>query len=230
MRRAAVLLLLLASAPAARAGEGVYITLDGGYSFWSGKDSMKQKLTTQVGATNASLLVDNELPDGGLFGLHLGFNIAGHAAIEGSFALHPWNVLGSDRGGIGMFGLAGRWFPLQGLVKPNRQFDFSLLAGVDYFLMGSNGVIPAGQSEPAPNTGRGIDGIAAEFGATFELYPAKWISLGITPRAYMLAPQRFFTDYNKRDTGGQIALSNDVGGSLFSLTLSVSFHFEPLPD
>ena len=230
MRRAAVLLLLLAFAPAARAGEGVYITIDGGYAFWQGKDAMKTKLTPQVGAANASTLVDNQLPDGGLFAMHLGYNIAGHVAFEGSFAIHPWEVLENDRGAVGFVGLAARWYPLQGLIKPNRQFDFSLLTGVDHFLMGANGVIPAGQSDPLPNSGRGLDGMAFEFGATVELYLARWVSVGLTPRLYELAPQRYFTDYNNRDTGGQTALDNNIGGGLFSLTLSLTFHFEPQPD
>jgi len=230
MRRAAVLLLLLALAPAARAGEGVYITLDGGYSFWNGLSTVQQRLTPQVGVNNAALLVQNELPDGGLFAMHLGYNIAGHIGIEGSFAIRGWNVLSEDRGGMGLVGLATRWFPLQGLVKPSRQFDFSLLGGIDYFLMGSNGVIPAGQTDPTPNTGRGLDGMAFEFGATFELYPARWVSLGITPRIYELQPQRYFVDYNHRDTGGQTALDGNIGGSIISITLSVTFHFEPLPD
>ncbi len=231
MRRAALaLLMLLAAAPAARAGEGVYITIDGGYVFWQGKSTMKTRLTPQVGSQNASYLVDNQLPDGGLFGLRLGYNIAGHVAIEGNFDIHPWSVLSNDRGGIGLMGLGARWFPLQGLVKPNRQFDVSLLAGMDYFLMGANGIIPAGQSDPLPNSGRGLDGMAFEFGATFELYPAKWVSIGITPRLYELDPQRFFVDYNHRDNGGQTGPDGNVGGGLFSLTLSVTFHFEPQPD
>ena len=229
MRRAAFLLLLLAAAPAARAGEGVYITLDGGYSLWN-KDTLKQNLARQVGTENAGLLTDSQMPDGGMFALHLGYNIAGHVAFEGGIAIHPWAVLNSDRGGIGLVGLATRWFPLQSLLRPSRQGDFSLLVGVDYFLHGGNGVIPSGASEPAANTGRGLDGMAFEFGGTFELYPAKWVSLGVTPRLYAFHPLRYFTDFNKRDAGGQLPLQGNVGGSIFSITLSISFHFEPLPD
>jgi len=230
MRRAAVLLMLLAAASAARAGEGVYLTLDGGYALWNAKDTMRARLTTQVGADNASLLVDHQLPNSGVFGLHLGYNIGGYVGIEGGVTVVPWSVLNNDRGGIGFTGLAARWFPLQGLVKPNRMFDFSLFGGMDYFLMGANGVIPAGQTDPAPNTGRGLDGMAFEFGATVELYPARWISLGITPRYYALHALRYFTDYNNRDTGGQIGLDGNIGGGLMSLTLSVTFHFEPQQD
>jgi hypothetical protein len=239
MRRAVVLLLLLATATAARAGEGVYITIDGGYTVWN-KDTFKTNLSKQVGTFNAGLLADSQMPDGGIFALHLGYNIAGHVAFEGSFAIHPWSVLGNDRGGVGFAGIGTRWFPLQGLLKPNRQADFSLLVGVDYFLHGGNGVAcsadptkcasTAAGTDMQPNTGRGFDGMAFEFGGTFELYPAKWVSLGLTPRLYSLHPLRFFTDFNHRDTGGQIPITGSIGGSLFSVTLSVTFHFEPLPD
>jgi hypothetical protein len=238
MRRAAVLLFLLAAAaPAARAGEGVYITLDGGYSVWN-KDSFKTNLARQVGQANANLLVDNQMPDGALFGLHLGYNVGGHFAFEGGIALHPWSPLGNDRGAIGALGIATRWFPLQGLVKPNRQVDFSLLAGANYFLHGGNGVFcnattcpgSTNSNDMQPNTGRGFDGMAWEFGGTVEVYPAKWVSLGLTPRWYLLKPLRYFTDFNNRDTGGQIPIQGSIGGSLMSVTLSVTFHFEPQPE
>ena len=239
MRRAVVLLLLLAAAPAARAGEGVYITLDGGYAVWN-KDTLKKNLNTQVGPTNAALLVDSQMPDGGVFALRLGYNLGGHVAFEGSFAIHPWSVLGNDRGFVGFIGMGTRWFPLQGFVKPNRQVDFSLLAGIDYFLHGGNGVpcsndltqcpVGASATDQTPNTGRGFDGMAFELGGTFELYPAKWVSLGVTPRWYNLHPLRYFTDFNKRDAGGQLPLQGNVGGSMVSITLSITFHFEPLPD
>ena len=223
MRRATLLILLLAAAPAARAGEGVYITLDGGYASFS-KDSLKKNLAGQVGQQNAVLLADDQMPDGLLLGMHLGYNIAGHVAFEGSFALHPWDTLSDTRGAIGIAGFATRWFPLQGFLRPNRQFDISLLTGIDYALLGSGGVTGI------PQSGRGFDGMAFEFGGTLELYPAKWVSLGITPRLYELDPLRYFTDFNKRDKGGQLPLSGNVGGSMFSISASVTFHFEAQPD
>jgi hypothetical protein len=228
MRRALVLMVLLA-ATGARAGEGVYITIDGGYSIWN-KDTLKTNLTKQVGATNAALLTDNQMPDGGIFALHLGYNIGGHVAFEGSFSIHPWDILQKDQGAVGFVGAATRWFPLQGLLRPNRPADFSLLAGVDYYLLGGGGVLAPGASDVTKNTSRGMDGMAFEFGATFELYPARWVSLGITPRLYNLHPLRYFTSFDNRDTGGQIPLTGNVGGSMFGITLSVTFHFEPLPD
>lgn len=232
MRRVSLLAVLTACvclAPAAQAGEGVYLTIDGGYQFWS-KDSLAQKLPAQVGQQNTSLLLDDQLPDGGLFALRLGYNIGGHVGFEGSFAIHPWDVLAQTRGAIGFVGLATRWFPLQGLIRPNRQADFSLVAGIDYFLHGGNGLKDPNGDGTLPNTGRGMDGMAVEFGGTFELYPAKSISLGITPRYYMLHPLRYFTDFNNRDKGGQLPLTGNVGGGIFSISLSITFHFEPQPD
>ena len=236
MRKLALALVLVLSPSAARAGEGVFITLDGGYALWS-KTEFRNRLQTQVGKDpitnlpNTDLLVDRQLPDGGLFGLHFGYNIGGHVAFEGSLMLRPYDILADTRGAAGIVGMAMRWFPLQGLVRPNRQFDISLIAGMDYVLTGGNGV----KSEAPPNnrlenTGRGFDGMAVELGTTVELYPAKWISLGITPRLYVMDPMRYFVSFDKRDQGGSIPLTGKGGLSMYSISASISFHFEPLPD
>ena len=230
MRRAALAALALAAAAPAYAGsEGVYLTLDGGYSLFN-KDKLSSKLAKYVSPSDVDLLVNNQMPDGGFFALHLGYNIAGHVAIEGSFALHPWQPFDDTRGGIGITGLAVRWFPLQGLIRPNRQFDFSLLAGINYMLMGGGGLKDPGSGKQVANSGRGFDGIAAEFGTTLELYPVKTISIGLTPRLYLLDPARYFTSFNDRDKGGSAALGGGNGGNMFSIALSVTFHFEPIPD
>jgi opacity protein-like surface antigen len=236
MRRFAVAaLFVLAISAAASAGEGVYITLDGGYGIWN-KNSFKQRLNAQgVGVDpvsnlpNADLLVDKQLQDGGLFGLHLGYNIGGHVAFEGSLMLRPYDLLSDTRGGAGIAGMAMRWYPLQGLVRPNRQFDVSFIAGMDYVLSGGNGIHDA-NNKKLENTGRGFDGTAMELGFNAELYPAKWVSIGLTPRIYLMDPVRFFTSFDNRDQGGAIPLSGSGGVSFFSISLSVAFHFEPLPD
>src|SRR5204863_538967 len=132
------------------------------------------------GLSNTDLLIDHQMPDGGMFGMHLGYNIAGHIAFEGSFTVRPYDVLQDTRGGAGIVGLAARWYPLQGLLRPNRQFDISLVTGVHYVLSGGNGIKDPAGSSKLENTGRGFDGPAAEFGFTAELYPAKWVSFGIT--------------------------------------------------
>lgn len=230
MRRVLVLCLLaLAVAPAARAGEGVYLTIDGGYAMWN-KDSLATNLPAQVGQVNTNLLLNEQMPNGVLLGLRLGYNIAGHVGFEGVFAIHPWDILDDTRGAVGMMGLAARWFPLQGLLRPNRQFDFSLITGIDYVLHGGNGMKDPSGSGTVANTGRGFDGMAVEVGGTFELYPARFVSLGLTPRFYFLHASRYFTDFNHRATGGRIPLEGNVGGSIFSLCFSVTFHFEPQPD
>ncbi len=228
MRSAALAVLVLAAAAPAHAGsEGVYLTLDGGYSLFN-KDKLSAKLSHYVSPSDVSLLVNNQMPDGGFFALHLGYNVGGHVGIEGSFAIHPWSPLDETRGGIGLTGLAVRWFPLQGLLKSSRQFDFSLLAGINYLFVGGGGVKNGGVV--VSNSSRGLDGMATEFGATFELYPVKVISLGITPRIYFLDPARYFTDFNTRDKGGSVQLGGGNGGSMLSIAFSISFHFEPIPD
>ena len=87
MRRALFALALLA-APTAFAGEGVYFMLDGGYGLWN-KEKLIPQLDANVGEFNRKLLLDNQHPDGLMVGLRLGYNVAGHAAFEGSFTIHP---------------------------------------------------------------------------------------------------------------------------------------------
>jgi hypothetical protein len=241
MRRVAVaLFFVLAVSASARAGEGVYVTLDGGYGVWS-KDSFKKRLNAQgmgtdpfSGLNNTDLLVERQLQDGGVFAIHIGYNIGGHVAFEGSLMLRPYDLLADTRGGAGITGLAMRWFPLQGLVRPNRQFDVSFIAGMDYVLSGGNGIHGPTAVNPSSNklenTGRGFDGTAVELGFTAELYPAKWVSLGLTPRIYLMDPIRYFVSFDDRDKGGAIPLSGSGSLSFYSISLSVSFHFEPLPD
>ena len=240
MRRFAAALLLFCASAAANAGEGGYLTLDGGYGTWA-KDDFRRRLDRQnlgrdpaSGLPNTALLVDRQMPDGGLFGLHLGYNIAGHVAFEGSLTLHPSDLLGDTRGGAGIAGIAVRYYPMQGLLRPGRQYDVSISAGMHYLLSGGNGIhgpTPANTlTGKIDNTGRAFDGSAVELGLTAELYPAKWISFGITPRVYIVDPVRYFVSFDHRDEGGAIPLLGSGRFKFYSVSLSMSFHFEPLPD
>ena len=229
MRRFALAAALLAAAaaPRARAGEGVYLTIDAGYGLFS-KDDFKNKIAPQVGAANATLLA-TQMSDGAAFGLHLGYNIAGHVGFEGSLSVLPRDVFKDTRGALGIGGLDVRWFPLQGWVRPGRVFDVSLIAGIGYAILGGGGITDASGNKVA-NSSRGFDGTAVNVGGTVELYPAKWVSLGVTPRMTYFDPLRYFTDFDKRDQGGQIPLTGHTGGSLFTILASVTFHFAPQPD
>jgi opacity protein-like surface antigen len=247
-RTAAALGLVLCSAFAARAGEGVYITLDGGYSSWD-TDDFRARLNKQglgndaaTGLSNTSLLIDRQMPNGAMFGLRLGYNIAGHVAFEGNLTVKPYDLFADTRGGLGVAGITARWFPLQGLVRPGRQFDISLNAGMDYILSGGNGIHgPITSPTPAPgsqaagsgkidNTGRGFDGTAVELGFTAQLDTPQGVSIGITPRYYIIDPVRYFVNFDNRDKGGAIPLDGTGLVKMLSISLSVSFHFEPLPD
>lgn len=240
MRRLAAALLVLCASAGARAGEGVYLTFEGGYGKWE-KDGLRGRLDAQnvgvdpvSGLGNTALLVDRQMPDGGIAGLRLGYNIAGHVGIEGALMLRPYDLLQDTRGGAVAGGLAVRWFPLQGFVRPNRQFDVSLLAGVDYVLSDGNGIHGPTASNPATgklaNTGRGFDGPAVELGLTAELYPAPWVSFGITPRLYAIDPLRYFVDIERRSEGGAIPIGGQGGLKLWSVTFSMTFHFSPQSD
>jgi opacity protein-like surface antigen len=240
MRRfatAAAALILLGASAAARAGEGVFVTIDAGYGLW-GKDAFITRLKQNNLGTdpttkydNWDLLANRQMPDGGVLSLHFGYNIAGHVAFEGSVTGRPYDFLQDTFGGALLLGVATRWYPLQGLIRPNRQFDISLLAGVDYVLSGGNGIHGPTPSNAATgklaNTGRGFDGNALEFGFTAELYPAPWISFGITPRLYVIDPIRYFIDYNNADKGGAIPLTGSGTVTLYSVCLSITFHVAP---
>jgi hypothetical protein len=237
MHRLAAAALVILAASAAHAGEGVFISIDVGYGLWS-KEDFRARLQAQglgndangSGLTNTALLIDRQMPDGGIFGLHLGYNIGGHVAFEGSFTARPYDLLQDTRGGAAIAGLAMRWYPMQGLLRPQRQFDVSFIMGMDYVLSGGNGIHDPTTDMKLENTGRGFDGTAVELGLTAELYPAKWVSIGVTPRMYVIDPLRYFVSYDGRDKGGAIPLSGSGGLKFYSVTLSLSFHFEPLPD
>src|SRR5258708_31557082 len=115
MRRAAAVLLLLAAAPAARAGQGMYFTLEGGYSAFTMKSALKQNLTPQVGAQNAAMLTDNQMPSGSLFGMHLGYNIGGHVGGEANLARRIWSPLHTNPAPIRPGGFGAPRFPPDGL-------------------------------------------------------------------------------------------------------------------
>jgi hypothetical protein len=241
MRRIfAALVLVLCTSAAAKAGEGVYLTIEGGYGSYD-TDDFRARLNRQnlgndpvTGFSNTSLLIDHQMPSGGTFGLRLGYNIAGYVAFEGNIVVRPYDLFKDTRGGAGIAGLTARWFPLQGFLRPGRPFDISLNAGMDYVLSGGNGVDgPAGTNTTSgklANTGRGFDGVAVELGATAELYLTKGISIGVTPRMYIIDPIRYFTDFDNRNSGGAIPLGGSGNIKFYSVTLSLSFHFAPTPD
>jgi hypothetical protein len=56
------------------------------------------------------------------------------------------------------------------------------------------------------------------------------VSFGVTPRLYVIDPLRYFVSFDKRSEGGAIPLYGSGGLKFYSITLSISFHFEPLPD
>jgi hypothetical protein len=74
MRRIfAALVLVLCFSAAAKAGEGVYVTLEGGYGSWN-TDDFRGRLDRQnlgidpvSGIKNSSLLIDRQMPAGGTF-------------------------------------------------------------------------------------------------------------------------------------------------------------------
>ena len=239
MRRGLLFLLVALCSVPAVASEGMYFSLEGGYAIWK-KDDFRNRLQGQLGTDpasgidNTSLLVDRQLPDGGSFGMRLGYNIAGHLAFEASATLRPYQPAEDTRGGAAIGGFTARWFPLHGLVRPSRRFDFSLNAGMDYVISLANGIHGPAPANPSTGrietTGRGFDGIAAEFGVTLEAYPSRGFSIGLTPRWYVIDPIRYFTSYDDRLTNGAQGISGKGALSLYSIALALTFHFSDLPE
>ncbi len=221
------LVALLVAAPAF-AGEGPQIGLQVGYGFWNTR-ALHDKLqgTDAVGKQLADQLTDPlNMGDGGTYILQLGYNIMGHVAVEAQVTVHPWYLLDTftDSTGShakrGLFGVGSgivTWYPLQSLMRPDRTYDFSLYGGIGYGLFGGGKPFELG-----------MDGMVSEFGGTAEIYVRPWLSIGITPRLYLLQMQRFIVNFNTRDSGGAIYVPNASGGWFFATTASFILHLSPV--
>ncbi len=242
MRSLLVALAVSLVAGRAAANEGPQVGIQAGYGFWN-LAPLRDKLAGPggVGPTFANQLVDpRNVSDGGVYVIQIGYNILGHVAAEAQLTIHPWSVFDSytcpaspdctaaqkdegnqkdhpRRGGFGVASGIVTYYPLQSLIRPDRTFDVSLYAGIGYGIFGGGKPIELG-----------MDGVVTELGGTLEVYPAPWISLGVTPRFYLLDMHRFIVNYNERDHGGAMNTPDAHGGNFIAITGSIVLHFQPV--
>ena len=243
MRRLFALAVVALLAAPASANEGPQVGIQLGYGWWNlGKLESRLAQGDGVGPQFAKQLTDpRNVADGGTYVINIGYNILGHVALEGQLTAHPWMLFDTydcpgnpdcapseqtgttththaRRGGFGVASGIVTWYPLESLVRPDRTFDLSLYGGLGYGIFGGGKPFQLG-----------MDGMVTEVGGTLEVYPAPWISLGVTPRLYMLDMQRFLTSYDNRDSGGGINVPGAAGlGSFFAITGSIVLHFQPV--
>lgn len=177
------------------------------------------KLTAQLGAGEASLLTNNTL-SGHSATLRLGYNILGHATVEGSLTATGWNLFEPGRGGAG-FGTGGvHWHPLQlakELWKPTwlegRAFDASVFFGLGYGILGQV---------------RGLDGMVWQWGFDADWYFARTIGIGAFVRSTQLATTNYYVDFYDRAAPGNTLVLQDGGvGSFLQFGVSLTLRISP---
>jgi len=211
----AVLLCALVSLPA-RAVDGFVIGLEGTRGGFSMDGA---RLAAQVGAGD-QLLFTSPLDGRGLWGtgIHLGWNVKGHAAVEAAVDGTGWDLGNNDTaGGAGFAGLRVTWFPAQlagrfvehRLLADDRPFDFGVELGGGYAIAGG------------PR--RGVEGGFIAFGLLAEYYPVPWVSTGLFWRENFGLWKRFVVNY-KHDAFVDL---HDWTGDYGAFGLAVSFHMQP---
>lgn len=143
------------------------------------------------------------------FGLHFGWNFAGHAAINLAFAGTAWEPFNDSRGGVGYGGLRAQWFPLQLFLTKDRKFDVALEFGGGYSIAGG--------------PSRGMMGAWFDGGAIVSYMPVKWFSVGLFYRQYFFPWNNFLYNLSAGDLG-------DVTNYLATWGtpgIQLGFHFPP---
>jgi hypothetical protein len=211
MTRALLALSLLASsavlaAPPNLSSSGVTFGLQYGRGLFA---IDRDRLAAQVGDAEADLLV------GSLRGTHtasldLGYRIAGHLTLGGTFTFTGWDLGSANRGG-GLFpGGYVKWHPLA-LVSDTRYLDVWASAGLAYGLIGQT---------------RGAAGLLYEAGLGAELFIVPTVSVGAYFRAKFLNFDKFYVNYDQRaQPGNTLDLNGRELGRFYTAGISLNFHF-----
>jgi len=208
--------LALAAVPDFSAG-GVVFGLQYGPGSWFLDGP---KLQAQLGIQdNAALLTANTL-NGHSATVRLGYNILGHATVEGTLTGTGWNLFEGSRGGAGFGTGVLHWHPLQlvdQLWSPawmkERAYDASLFFGMGYGILGQV---------------RGLDGLVWQWGADANWYVGKSIGLGLFVRGTQLATSSYYIDfYNRAVAGNTIVLTDGGVGSFVQFGLDLTLRFAP---
>jgi hypothetical protein len=153
--------------------------------------------------------------------LHLGWNVLGHALIEGTFQTSFWKPFSGDsRGGVGLAGGRLTWMPLElaaQLTKKDilleRFWDLGLEFGLGYSI---------GGAKLASNVARGMDGTYTSFGVMGEVWHPKvrFVSLVLGWRYFRPSWNRYYMNFD--DNIGVDVDGFNPGWNTFNLGLS--FH------
>ena len=214
------------SSPAAKAVEGFTLGLEYLYGGWSTTAAPADVRLASGGVLDTgapSLFLEplqNQSRPG--LGLHLGWNVKGHLAVEVAAQSSFWDVLAEDmRGGVALGGLRLTYFPLEYFApQVRRQYhvDLGLELGGGYVIAGGNR--PTGFNS---YSGVGMDGRYGTWGLVGEygLTPSIGVALGW--RYFQPGFDRFILDFSK---SGLVDLTGGTTpASWNTVTLGLNFHF-----
>jgi hypothetical protein len=189
---------------------GVIFALQYGWGMWN---IDRAKLAPQVGQDNADVLY-SDTQNGHSASLRLGYNILGHATVEGTLSASGYRLTESTRGGGGFVAGGAHWHPLQiFLAGRDRFYDVSLFLGAGYGIMGQN---------------RGMDGFAWQYGLGADFFVAKTIGLGAFFRSSQMNFGNFYFDYNNRNVAGNtVTLPQGSGGNFQQVGITLTLRVSP---
>jgi hypothetical protein len=172
-----------------------------------------------VGPTNASLFKES-LQNTHTVSLSASYNILGHASIGADLTATGWNLFDATRGGGGFVIGKVAWHPLElFFMKKERRpigIDFSTFFGLGYGIVGG--------ATSVPGFPDGMDGLIFEWGANVDYFFARYFGLGFFARGIFLNWDKFYLDFNNRDVpGNTIPLAQPLGGSLWTIGISMTF-------
>lgn len=197
---------------------GVVFSLQYGPGSWF-LDGPKLNEQLQNFPFEQGLLTDTTL-NGQSATVRLGYNVLGHATVEGTLTATGWNLFDPNRGGAGFGTGVLHWHPLQlvdQLYAPawmkERAYDASLFVGMGYGILGQT---------------RGLDGLVWQWGADANWYFGKSIGLGLFVRSTQLATTNYYIDfYNRSVAGNTIVLADGGVGSFVQFGVDLTLRFAP---
>lgn len=200
-----------ASARPPRFSEGGFLlSLQYGGGGW---DVPKAPLAAQVGEELAQTFV-SDLSNGHTLSLRAAYTVLGHASLSLDVTGTGWELDTLHRGGAGFFVGAVSWHPLEMVFKLLQyearpvDFDVSTFFGMGYGIAGER---------------LAADGMVFEWGAQFDWFFSRFFAVGTFARGVFLNWNNFYLDYSRKtEPGATLPLSHRIGGSFWTLGVSVS--------
>lgn len=171
-----------------------------------------------AGDADVRNLTDHVVTPTHALGIRLGYNIKGHASLSVDFIASGWNIFDANRGGGGVLVGSVAWHPVElfFLNKEKRPIglDVSTGFGVGYSIVGGgNG---------APNSARGMDGVALEWNFSVDYFFTRAFGLGLYVKGAFPLYDKWYLDFdNRAQTGNTIKLPEGSGGSFWTFGLQL---------